>query len=58
LVVKNLLKDKIGSSGTLGIEEKCKFFLYDGIKGEASQFNFKLADDITAGCRMYKSDAE
>ncbi|MFC0264466.1 M24 family metallopeptidase [Fontibacter flavus] len=57
-VVKTILVDKIGRTGTLGIEERCRFFLYEGIKSEASSFNYVLADNITAGCRMYKSDAE
>jgi Xaa-Pro dipeptidase len=57
-VVKGILSDKIGRTGTLGIEERCRFFLYDGIKKEASGFNYVLGDPITAGCRMYKSAAE
>lgn len=57
-VVKGILSDKVGRTGTLGIEERCRFFLYDGIKGEASGFNYVLADDITAGCRIYKSASE
>jgi Xaa-Pro dipeptidase len=57
-LVKGILSDKVGRTGTLGIEERCRFFLYDGIKGEASGFNYVLADDITAGCRIYKSASE
>jgi Xaa-Pro dipeptidase len=57
-IVKSILTDKIGRTGTLGIEERCRFFLFEGIKGEASSFNYVIADNITAGCRMYKSDAE
>lgn len=57
-VAKSILSDKIGRTGTLGIEERCRFFLYEGIKGEAGSFRFVLADNITAGCRMFKSDAE
>lgn len=57
-VVKGILADKIGNSGTLGIEERCRFFLYDGIKSAASSFKYVLADDVTAGCRIYKSPAE
>jgi Xaa-Pro dipeptidase len=57
-VVKGILSDKIGRTGTLGIEERCRFFLFEGIKGESASFNFVLADKITAGCRMFKSSAE
>lgn len=57
-LVKSVLKDKIGNFGTLGIEERCRFFLYDGIKNKLSNFQYVLADNITAGCRMYKSKAE
>ncbi len=58
VLVKGILSDKIGRSGTLGIEERCRFFLYDGIKSEVSSFKYVLADDVTAGCRIYKSPAE
>lgn len=57
-VVKGILSDKIGGSGTLGIEERCRFFLYDGIKTESGIFKYVLADEVTAGCRIFKSSAE
>jgi Xaa-Pro dipeptidase len=57
-VVAGILKDKGTPNQTVGIEERSRFFLYDGIKKESSRLNFVLADPITAGCRMYKSPAE
>lgn len=57
-IVKGILNDLIGSTGILGIEERCRFFLYDGIKNQLSNFRFAMADNVTAGCRMYKSKAE
>lgn len=58
VLVKGILSDKAGRSGTIGIEERCRFFLFDGIKKEAASFDYVLADPITAGCRIYKSPAE
>src|SRR5207237_7328386 len=41
-----------------GIEERVRFFLYEGIRQEAPKLEFVSATPITAGCRMYKSPAE
>src|SRR5215470_15907428 len=45
-------------SGRIGMEERVRFFLYDGIRQEAPRLEFVSATPVTAGCRMFKSPAE
>src|SRR5437660_4050023 len=56
--VAEIFRDRGLRSGRIGIEERVRFFLFDGIRREASGFEFVSAVPITAGCRMYKSPAE
>jgi Xaa-Pro dipeptidase len=42
----------------VGIEERVRFGVYDGIRKEAPSLEFVSADAVTAGCRMIKSPAE
>ena len=42
----------------VGIEERVRFAIYDGIRKEAPALEFTSADPVTAGCRMIKSPAE
>lgn len=58
LRVAQIFKDRGIRTGTIGMEERTRFFLYDGIRKEAGNLNYVIADPITAGCRMYKSAAE
>lgn len=53
-----LLKDLGTPNQKVAIEERCRFFLYDGIKNETARINFVNGEGVTAGCRMYKSPAE
>jgi len=55
--VAQLLNDRGIRRGTIGIEERCRFFLYDGIR-QATGARFVSADPVTIGCRVIKSDAE
>ena len=57
-LVANILKDRGIHAGTIGMEERVRFFLFDGIRKEAPQATFVSADPVTAGCRIYKSDNE
>ncbi len=57
-VVAGILKDRGLQSGKVGIEERVRFFLFDGLRKEASSFDYIDAVPITAGCRMFKSPAE
>jgi Xaa-Pro dipeptidase len=44
--------------GRVGIEERARFFMFDGLRQDQRRFEFVSATPVTAGCRMYKSPAE
>jgi len=52
-VLKNLGIQK----GQIGIDEFCRFFIFDGLR-KTSNFQFVNADAITIPCRIIKSAAE
>ena len=52
-VLKNLGIQK----GKIGIDEFCRFFIFDGLR-KTSNFQFVNADAITIPCRIIKSPAE
>ncbi|HVT84162.1 MAG TPA: Xaa-Pro peptidase family protein [Chitinophagaceae bacterium] len=52
------LKDAGVSSGNIAMEERLRFFIFDGVRQEAPQFNFVSGTPITMPCRMFKSKAE
>lgn len=56
--VAEILKDRGIRTGTIGIEERARFFLYDLIRQAAPTAKFVNATPVTAGCRMYKSATE
>ena len=56
-VIAGILRDR-GATGTIGIEERLRFFIYDGVRKELPSAQFVSATPITAGCRMIKSRAE
>jgi len=56
--VVEILKDRGVRTGTVGIEERVRFFLYDGIRLAAPALKFVSATPVTAGGRMFKSPAE
>src|SRR5215813_1694412 len=56
--VAEIFKDRGVRTGTVGIEERVRFFLYDGIRQVSPGVKFVSADPITAGGRMFKSPAE
>ena len=56
--VAQILKDRGVRTGTVGIEERVRFFLYDGIRQAAPAVKFVSATPITAGGRMFKSSSE
>ena len=45
-------------TGTIGIEERLRFFIFDGLRKEMPSFNFVSGDPVTMPCRMIKSAAE
>jgi Xaa-Pro dipeptidase len=57
-VVAGILKDRGVTTETIGIEERVRFFIADGLRQAAPASRFVLATPVTAGCRMIKSPAE
>ena len=49
--VAQIMRDRGLSSGRVGIEERVRFFLFDGIRQEAPKVEFVSATPVTAGCR-------
>ena len=56
--VAEVFRDRGMRTGRVGIEERVRFFLFDGIRQEAPKLEFVSATPVTAGCRMFKSPAE
>lgn len=57
-VVAGILKDRGVAMGSVGVEERVRFFIPEGLRAAAPQVRFVLATPVTAGCRMFKSPAE
>ncbi len=53
-----ILRDRGIRAGRVGVEERLRFFILDGVRQVAPGLRFVSADPVTAGCRMYKSPAE
>ncbi len=56
--VAEIFEDRGISDGRIGIEERVRFFLYDGIRKEAPRLQYISADPVTVECRVIKSPAE
>jgi Xaa-Pro dipeptidase len=56
--VAEIFRDRGVRTGTVGMEERVRFFLFDGIRKVAPALKYVDATPITAGCRMYKSPTE
>ena len=56
-VIAGILRDR-GATGKVGIEERLRFFVSDGVRQEMPALQFVSATPVTAGCRMIKSPAE
>jgi Xaa-Pro dipeptidase len=57
-LIAAVFKDLGITSGNIGIEERVRFFIMDGIRKEAAHLNYISGDSITIPCRMIKSPAE
>ncbi len=57
-VVAQIFADFGIRTGKIGMEERVRFFLFDGIRKEASTLEYLSADVVTMNCRLYKSAAE
>src|SRR5499427_9217309 len=57
-LVAQIFKDRGVRTGRVGMEERVRFFLFDGIRNEARNLEYVSADPVTAGCRVLKSSTE
>jgi Xaa-Pro dipeptidase len=57
-LIAGVLRDRGIVTGRIGIEERLRFFIFDGIRKEAARADFVDGTPVTAGCRMFKSPAE
>ncbi|MEL6820290.1 MAG: Xaa-Pro peptidase family protein [Calditrichota bacterium] len=46
------------SGGEIGMDESAPFFITDGLRLANPQYNWVSGTEVTAGCRMYKSNNE
>jgi len=56
--VAQIFKDRGIATGRIGVEERLRFFIMNGVRTEAPALDYASADPVTAGCRMIKSPAE
>jgi len=57
-VIAAIVKDRGVQHRRIGMEERVRFFIADGVRKEATGFEVVDATPVTAGCRIYKSKAE
>ena len=57
-VIAGVLKDRGAASGRVGVEERMRFFIANGVQQELPSAKLVDAVAVTAGCRMRKSPAE
>ena len=56
--IANVFRDMGIRSGNIGIEERLRFFIFDGVRKEAAHLNYVSGDPVTMNCRLIKSPAE
>jgi Xaa-Pro dipeptidase len=57
-LIAGIVKDRGVRFRRIGVEERVRFFIADGIRKAAPGFDIVDATSVTAECRMYKSKAE
>ncbi len=57
-IIAKILRDRGVTNGKVGMEERVRFFIYDGVRQELPSAQFVSATPVTAGCRTIKSPAE
>jgi Xaa-Pro dipeptidase len=57
-VIAGIVKDRGVQHRRIGMEERVRFFIADGVHKAAPGFDIVDATPVTAGCRIYKSKAE
>lgn len=56
--IKKAVLDSGATSGKIGMEERVRFFIADGVRRVATNFEVVSADPVTIPCRIIKSPAE
>ncbi len=56
--IAGILKDRGAATARVGVEERLRFFIANGVRKESPGTEFVDADAITAGCRMIKDASE
>lgn len=56
-LIAKALKDR-NVTGPIGMEERARFSVYDGLRKESPSLEFVSGDPVTIGCRVIKSPAE
>ena len=57
-LIVGIVKDRGVKYKRIGMEERVRFFITEGVKKEAPGFEITEAISVIAGCRIYKSKAE
>ena len=57
-VIAQIIRDRGAADAKIAMEERVRFFIYDGVRQELPAAQFVSATPVTAGCRMIKSPAE
>ncbi len=57
-LIAGIVKDRGVQHHRIGMEERVRFFIADGVRKAAPGFEIVDATPVTAGCRIYKSTAE
>ncbi|HEY5061044.1 MAG TPA: Xaa-Pro peptidase family protein [Gemmatimonadaceae bacterium] len=57
-LIAQVIRDRGAAGDAIGMEERVRFFIYDGVRQELPGARFVSATPVTAGCRMFKSPAE
>jgi Xaa-Pro aminopeptidase len=57
-LIVQIVKDRGVQHRRIGMEERVRFFIADGVRKEAAGMEIVDASGVTAGCRIYKSPAE
>ncbi|CAN5630903.1 metallopeptidase MdpA [soil metagenome] len=57
-LIANVLNEAGITAGTIGIEERLRYFIFSGIQKEAPHLNYVSGDPVTIPCRIIKSATE
>jgi Xaa-Pro dipeptidase len=57
-VIAGILKDRGVTNGRVGMEERVRFFIADGVRQRLPNAQYVIGTPVTAGCRMIKSSNE